>query len=32
MQKAACGGLITIEKAGVLQYKPRPGKQDQGTK
>jgi uncharacterized protein len=26
MQKAACGGLITIEKAGVLQYKSRPGK------
>jgi PII-like signaling protein len=26
MQKAACGGLITIEKAVVLQYKSRPGK------
>jgi PII-like signaling protein len=27
MQKAACGGLITIEKAGVLYYKPRPKKE-----
>jgi uncharacterized protein len=26
MEKAACGGLITIEKAGVLHYKPRPKK------
>ena len=26
MEKAACGGLITIEKAGVLYYKPRPKK------
>ncbi len=26
MQKAACGGLITIEKAGVLYYKPRSKK------
>jgi uncharacterized protein len=24
MQKAACGGLITIEKASVLYYKPKP--------
>jgi|SRR5580704_2539724 PII-like signaling protein len=24
MEKAACGGLITIEKAGVLYYKPGP--------
>jgi len=29
MQKAACGGLITIEKAGVLYYKPRPKKERQ---
>ncbi len=27
MQKAACGGLITIEKANVLYYKSRPNKQ-----
>ncbi|GAC1594064.1 MAG: DUF190 domain-containing protein [Chitinophagaceae bacterium] len=27
MDKAACGGLITIEKAGVLFYKPRPKKE-----
>lgn len=27
MQKAACGGLITIEKANVLYYKPRPKKE-----
>jgi uncharacterized protein len=27
MQKAACGGLITIEKASVLYYKSRPGKE-----
>ena len=27
MQKAACGGLITVEKAGVLYYKPRPKKE-----
>jgi hypothetical protein len=26
MEKAACGGLITIEKAGVLYYKARPKK------
>jgi PII-like signaling protein len=26
MQKAACGGLITIEKAHVLYYKHRPDK------
>jgi PII-like signaling protein len=26
MQKAACGGLITIEKAGVVYYKPKPQK------
>lgn len=26
MEQAACGGLITIEKAGVLYYKPRPKK------
>lgn len=25
-QKAACGGLITVEKASVLYYKPRPKK------
>jgi len=24
LEKAACGGLITIEKAGVLYYKPGP--------
>jgi PII-like signaling protein len=27
LQKAACGGLITIEKASVLYYKPRPKKE-----
>ncbi len=26
MEKANCGGLITIEKANVLYYKPRPKK------
>jgi len=26
MQKAQCGGLITIEKVRVLYYKPRPKK------
>jgi PII-like signaling protein len=26
MENAGCGGLITIEKAGVLYYKPRPKK------
>jgi len=25
LQEAKCGGLITIEKAQVLYYKPRPG-------
>lgn len=25
MEKAGCGGLITIEKAGVLYYKPAHG-------
>lgn len=24
MEQAACGGMITIEKAGVLYYKSRP--------
>jgi len=24
LEKSACGGLITIEKAGVLYYKPGP--------
>ena len=24
LEKAGCGGLITIEKAGVLYYKPAP--------
>ena len=28
MGKASCGGLITIEKAGVLFYKARPKKID----
>src|SRR5579863_6563639 len=32
LEKAACGGLITIEKAGVLYYKPRPGKTRAETK
>jgi uncharacterized protein len=27
IQKAACGGLITIEKANVLYYKHRPKKE-----
>ena len=27
LEKASCGGLITIEKAGVLYYKPGPKKQ-----
>jgi PII-like signaling protein len=27
MQKAACGGLITVEKASVLYYKPKPKKE-----
>ncbi|HLZ87721.1 MAG TPA: DUF190 domain-containing protein [Puia sp.] len=26
LEKAGCGGLITIEKAQVLYYKPAPGK------
>jgi PII-like signaling protein len=26
LEKAACGGLITIEKAGVLYYKAKPKK------
>ncbi len=26
MEKAACGGLVTIEKASVLYYKPSPAK------
>ncbi|HVV02681.1 MAG TPA: DUF190 domain-containing protein [Puia sp.] len=26
LEKAGCGGLITIEKAGVLYYKPGPKK------
>lgn len=26
LEKAGCGGLITIEKAGMLYYKPRPKK------
>lgn len=30
LEKAACGGLITVEKAHVLYYKPGPGKA--GTK
>ena len=32
IQKADCGGLITIEKAIVLNYKSRSGKQNQGGK
>jgi len=27
IQKAACGGLITIEKASVIYYKPKPKKE-----
>jgi|ERR1022692_199863 PII-like signaling protein len=30
MEKAACGGLITIEKASVLYYKPRPRRKGNG--
>ena len=28
MEQAACGGLMTIEKAGVLYYKPRKKHKD----
>ncbi|HUB59671.1 MAG TPA: DUF190 domain-containing protein [Puia sp.] len=33
LEKAACGGLITIEKAGVLYYKhsPKPGRKQGET-